>query len=172
MKCHQEGRNSKVFKVSNSESRKINLPKQQGRGSALIQLSMVTPPVRLEAGLQVAEEDGQSSFLKSNEEVFEQSTLSWSDYPTRSLTSHGDYQAKLSQYFLDVLRINFPSFFFYYFIYICIYVFILAVLGLHSCVWVFCRCSKRGYSLVGIHPLLTVAASLVAEHRLLGVRAQ
>ena len=98
-------------------------------------------------------------FLKSNEEVFEQSTLSWSDYPTRSLTSHGDYQAKLSQYFLDMLRINFASFFFFYFIYICIYVFILAVLGLHSCVWAFCCCSKRGYFLVGIHPLLTVVAS-------------
>ena len=64
-------------------------------------------------------------FLKSNEEVFEQSTLSWSDYPTRSLTSHGDYQAKLSQYFLDMLRINFPSFFFFFLfylhMYICIY---------------------------------------------------
>ena len=63
-------------------------------------------------------------FLKSNEEVFEQSTLSWSDYPTRSLTSHGDYQAKLSQYFLDMLRINFASFFFFLFylhMYICVY---------------------------------------------------
>ena len=134
MKCHQEGRNSKVFKVSNSESRKINLPKQQGRGSALIQLSMVTPPVRLEAGLQVAEEDGQSSFLKSNEEVFEQSTLSWSDYPTRSLTSYGDYQAKLSQYFLDVLRINSLVFFFtILFTYVYMYLFWLCWVFIAAC---------------------------------------
>ena len=45
--------------------------------------------------------------------------------------------------------------------------------------WVFiaaCELSvvaaSGGYSLVGMHPLLIVVASLVAEHRLLGMRAQ
>ena len=44
--------------------------------------------------------------------------------------------------------------------------------------WVLAACglsvvaASGGYSLVGMHPLLIVVASLVAEHRLLGVRAQ
>ena len=110
-------------------------------------------------------------FLKSNEEVFEQSTLSWSDYPTRSLTSHGDYQAKLSQYFLDMLRINFASFFFsilFTYVYMCLFwlcwVFI-AVCGLSVV-----AASGATFSLGYTH--FSLWWLLVAEHRLLGVRAQ
>ena len=55
--------------------------------------------------------------------------------------------------------------FFYKFIYLFIYLF-LAVLGLRFCVRAFSSCSKRGPLFIAVHGPLTVAASLVAEHRL------
>ena len=50
-------------------------------------------------------------------------------------------------------------------IYLFIYLF-LAVLGLCFCARAFSSCGKRGPLLVAVHGPLTVAASLVAEHRL------
>ena len=47
-----------------------------------------------------------------------------------------------------------------------IYLFILAVLGLHCCVWAFSSCGKRGPLFVVVCGLLIAVASLVAEHRL------
>ena len=35
-----------------------------------------------------------------------------------------------------------------------------------GCSWAFSSCGERGYSLVVVHALLTVVASLVAEHGL------
>ena len=42
----------------------------------------------------------------------------------------------------------------------------MAVLGLHFCVRAFSSCSKRGPLFIAVRGPLTVAASLVAEHRL------
>ena len=55
-----------------------------------------------------------------------------------------------------------PFFFFYKFIYL----FILAVLGLHFCARAFSSCGKQGSLLTAVRGPLTIAASPVAEHRL------
>ena len=55
-------------------------------------------------------------------------------------------------------------FFFYKFIYL-FYLF-LAVLGLHFCARAFSSYGKRGPLFIAVHGPLTIAASLVAEHRL------
>ena len=46
-----------------------------------------------------------------------------------------------------------------------IYLF-LAVLGLHFCAWASSSCGKRGPLFIAVRGPLTIAASLVAEHRL------
>ena len=55
--------------------------------------------------------------------------------------------------------------FFYKFIYLFIYLF-LAVLGLCFCATAFSSCGKRGLLFTAVCRPLTIAASLVAEHRL------
>ena len=52
-----------------------------------------------------------------------------------------------------------------FFIYLFIYLF-LAVLGLRFCATAFSSCGKRGPLFIVVHGPLTIAASLVAEHRL------
>ena len=42
----------------------------------------------------------------------------------------------------------------------------MAVLGLRFCVRAFSSCSKQGPLFIAVHGPLTIAASLVAEHRL------
>ena len=42
----------------------------------------------------------------------------------------------------------------------------MAVLGLHFCARAFSNCGKRGPLFIAVRGPLTVAASLVAEHRL------
>ena len=42
----------------------------------------------------------------------------------------------------------------------------MAVLGLRFCAWAFSSCGKRGPLFMAVHGPLTIAASLVAEHRL------
>ena len=54
---------------------------------------------------------------------------------------------------------------FYLFLFF-IYLFILAVLGLRFCVRAFFSCGKRGPLFIAVRGPLTIAASLVAEHRL------
>ena len=56
-------------------------------------------------------------------------------------------------------------FFFFKFIYLFYYLF-LAVLGLRFCARAFSSCSKRGPLFIVVRGPLTVAAPLVAEHRL------
>ena len=58
---------------------------------------------------------------------------------------------------------NFILFFktFYLFVYL-----FMAVLGLHFCARAFSSCSKRGPLFIAVRGPLTIAASLVAEHRL------
>ena len=59
--------------------------------------------------------------------------------------------------------------YFYLFIYLSIYLFIylfLAVLGLRFCARAFSSCGKRGPLFIAVRGALTIAASLVAEHRL------
>ena len=54
---------------------------------------------------------------------------------------------------------------FYFFTYLFIYLF-MAVLGLRFCARAFSSCSKRGPLLIAVRGPLTIAASLVVEHRL------
>ena len=51
------------------------------------------------------------------------------------------------------------------FIYLFLYLF-LAVLGLHFCARAFSSCGKRGPLFIAVRGPITIAASLVAEHRL------
>ena len=59
----------------------------------------------------------------------------------------------------------YPFLFFLIFIYLFIYLF-LAVLCLRFCARAFSSCGKRGPLFIAVHGPLTIAASLVAEHRL------
>ena len=61
------------------------------------------------------------------------------------------------------LRVNCFKFIFILF---CIYYLFLAVLGFHFCARAFSSCGKRGPLLIAVRGPLTMAASLVAEHRL------
>ena len=56
-------------------------------------------------------------------------------------------------------------FFFFFNFYLFIYLF-LAVLGLRFCARAFSGCGKRGPLFITVHGPLTIAASLVVEHRL------
>ena len=56
------------------------------------------------------------------------------------------------------------SFFFLIFIYL--FILFMAVLGLRFCARAFSSCGKRGPLFIAVRGPLTVAASLVAEHRL------
>ena len=57
------------------------------------------------------------------------------------------------------------SLFFFFNIYLFIYLF-LAVLGLHFCARAFSSCGEWGPLFIAVRGPLTIAASLVAEHRL------
>ena len=54
----------------------------------------------------------------------------------------------------------------FFFFFNFIYLFIFAVLGLRFCARAFSSCGKRGPLFIAVRGPLTVAASLVAEHRL------
>ena len=54
---------------------------------------------------------------------------------------------------------------FFYVVYI-IYLFILAALGLHCCMWAFSSCGELGLLFDVVRQLLIVVASLAAEHGL------
>ena len=70
---------------------------------------------------------------------------------------------------LVILLSDFSFFFFFkellYFYYLFIYL-LFAVLGLRFCVRAFCSCGKQGPLFIVVCGPLTIAASLVAEHRL------
>ena len=57
------------------------------------------------------------------------------------------------------------SFFFLIYLFI-MYLLFLAVLGLHFCARAFSSCSERGPLFIAVRGPLTIAAPLVAEHRL------
>ena len=65
---------------------------------------------------------------------------------------------------LYVLTVRNILFFFFFNKYI--YLFIFAVLGLRFCARAFSSCGKRGPLFITVHGPLTIAASVVAEHRL------
>ena len=54
----------------------------------------------------------------------------------------------------------------FFFLFLFIYLLFLAVLGLRFCARAFSSCGKRGPLFIAVRGPLTVAASLVAEHRL------
>ena len=58
-----------------------------------------------------------------------------------------------------------------YFIFFSLYVFTLAVLGLHCCIQLSLVVVSRGYPLAVVHGLLSTVASLVLEHGLCGEQA-
>ena len=62
--------------------------------------------------------------------------------------------------------VRFRSFAHFFFFNKFIYLFILAVLGLHFCARAFSSCGKRGSLFIAVCGPLTIAASPVAEHRL------
>ena len=53
-----------------------------------------------------------------------------------------------------------------FFFFKCIYLLFLAVLGLRFCARAFSSCGERGPLFIAVRGPLTVAASLVAEHKL------
>ena len=58
-------------------------------------------------------------------------------------------------------------FFFLTFLFVCLFIYLfMAVLGLRFCARAFSSCGKRGPLLIAVRGPLTIAASLVAEHRL------
>ena len=67
---------------------------------------------------------------------------------------------------LRIVVFNRLHFFFLIIIYLFIYIYFLAVLGLRLCARAFSSCNKRGPLFIAVRGPLTIAASLVAEHRL------
>ena len=61
------------------------------------------------------------------------------------------------------VRLPGPSIFFFFFFFFYLF---MTVLGLHFCVRAFSSCGKRGPLFIAVRGPLTIAASLVAEHRL------
>ena len=66
---------------------------------------------------------------------------------------------------ISVVSFSFHSFFFFFTLYLFIYLF-LAVLGLRFCARALSSCGEWGPLFIAMRGPLTVAASLVAEHRL------
>ena len=75
------------------------------------------------------------------------------------------------QYFIKsyYTKIKTPFYLFFYlflFIYLLFIYLFLALLGLRFCARAFSSCGKRGQLFIAVRGPLTIAASLVAEHRL------
>ena len=81
----------------------------------------------------------------------------------RQILNHCATREALYCIFKSILKVCF--FLKFLFIYLFIYLF-LAVLGLHFCARAFPSCGERGPLLITVRGPLTIAASLVAEHRL------
>ena len=64
---------------------------------------------------------------------------------------------------IDQTHEHFTQFFFLNYLFIYLF---MAVLGLRFCARAFSSCGKRGPLFIAVRGLLTIAASLVAEHRL------
>ena len=78
------------------------------------------------------------------------------------LTGKNDFseESKIFLFFGGFFCLTLNRFYYYLFIYF------LAVLGLHFYARAFYSCGKWGPPIIAVHGPLTVAASLVAEHRL------
>ena len=61
----------------------------------------------------------------------------------------------------DLLKV-----FFFFLIFIYLFIYLLAALGLRCCARAFSSCGKRGPFFIAVRGPLTIAASLVVEHRL------
>ena len=97
------------------------------------------------------------SYLPSNSQWFENGQITG----TRSQWHSPDHREGL---WIDLISMNLNTFFFFL-INLFIYLF-LAVLGLRFCARAFSSCGERGPLFIAVRGPLTIAASLVAEHRL------
>ena len=94
----------------------------------------------------------------------------WKSYTHSTHYCLAQHYRYLWQTVLSILNGTKSSFFFlnfwvYLFIYLFIYLF-MAVLGLRFCVRAFSSCGERGPLFIAVRGPLTIAASLVVEHRL------
>ena len=71
-----------------------------------------------------------------------------------------------SFFFFFFNKFSFLIIFFFFFKFIDLFYLFLAVLGPHFCARAFPSCGKRGPLFIAVRGPLTIAASLVAEHRL------
>ena len=78
---------------------------------------------------------------------------------------HGHRQFNLANTGSVQQRLSWWSFFFFFNFYLFIY-FIFGCAGLHFCARAFSSCGERGPLFIAVRGPLTVAASLVAEHKL------
>ena len=76
------------------------------------------------------------------------------------------YERYMTEVLLLKSTMGLNSVFFFFFLNLFIYLFILAVLGLHLCARAFSSCGEWGPLFITVRGPLTIAASLVAEHRL------
>ena len=66
-----------------------------------------------------------------------------------------------------IIEISAAFFFFFFIFYVLFFYYLfLSVLGLRFCARAFSSCGKWGPLFIAVHGPLTIAASLVAEHRL------
>ena len=72
-------------------------------------------------------------------------------------------QSTISPSLLPFTKIDVHVFFFKFYLFIYLF---MAVLGLHFCVRAFSSCGKWGPLFIAVRGPLTIAASLVAEHKL------
>ena len=81
------------------------------------------------------------------------------------------FRQQMSPCFKNEHRVSADSFFFLIKLFICLFLF-LAVLGRRCCLQAFSSCGERGLLFVAVCGLLTVLASLVADHGLQACRLQ
>ena len=93
--------------------------------------------------------------------------LAMSLYRTGLCPPFGIFTFYLGFVFLNYSFFFLKEFLFIFIIYFYLFIhFILAVLGLRFCASAFSRCGERGPLFIAVRGPLTIAASLVAEHRL------
>ena len=112
------------------------------------------------------------SYARKGQPLYKDGDL-WVSYSTQSLPSvfavvgrGGEDKYNTYNFILWVTESYCWIFFFSRYSFLIIIYLFLAVLGLHFCARAFSSCGKQGPFFIAVHGALTIAASLVAEHRL------